>query len=362
MRQWRWDPRRAAVLVGAGLLVLLVAGRLSSWNLAPQPATPPVSTSAATAGTLPATTVLAAVGKPVDSDVGARQLAFGAGNLWVAAEASNQVVRVDPASGRATAAIPVRQPLGIAAGFGAIWVTSFGEHPALLRIDPVGLQVSARIPIGDIAATVAAGASAVWVACAEGNGPSVQRVDPATGHVTARIGLASRVVTGCGLWNVAAEGRWVWVGDEAGSLWRIDTADNRASRLPVSLSGSSSWGQPGSLVAASGMVWAASDLELLRLDPASGRVVARLGAGDRGGEGASGGSGTAVAVTPGTPGTVWWASSVGLRRIDPHRNQVTGTIPKSAGGSFIEGLMAGVGRLWAITDQGVVGVDPARVS
>jgi hypothetical protein len=359
LRQWRWGPRRAAVLVGAGVLVLVVAGRLSSWSPAPRLATPPVSTSAVTAGTLPSTTVLAAVGVPVDSSVGARQLAFGAGSLWVAASNSDQVVRVDPASGRASAVIAVRQPLGIAAGFGAIWVTSFGEHPALLRIDPADLQVTARIPLGDIAATVAAGAGAVWVACGEGNGPSVQRVDPATGRVTARIGLASRVVTGCGVWNVAAEGRWVWVGDEAGALWRIDAADNRVSRLRVSLSGSSSWGQPGSLVAKGGMVWAASDLELLRLDPRSGRVVARLGAGERGGGGATGGSGAAVA---GAPGTVWWATSAGLRRIDPHRNQVTGMIPTPAGVTVVEGLLAGAGRLWAITDQGVVQVAPARVS
>ncbi|HEX8858851.1 MAG TPA: hypothetical protein VGC06_07095 [Actinomycetes bacterium] len=284
-------------------------------------------------------------------------MALGAGSLWVAAEASNQVVRVDQVSGLATGVIPVRQPLGIAAGYGAIWVTSFGEHPALLRIDPVSLRVTARISIGDIAATVAAGAGAVWVACGEGNGPSVQRVDPATGQVTARIGLASRVVTGCGVWNVAVEGRWAWVGDEAGSLWRIGTADNRAHKLPVSLSGSSSWAQPGSVVAASGMVWAASNLELLRLDPASGRAVVRLGAAGRG---TGGGSGVAVTVVPGRPGTVWWASSAGLRRVDSHRNQVTMTIPKPypAGSTVIQDLVAGASRLWAITDQGVVRIDP----
>jgi hypothetical protein len=364
MRQWWRGPGRAAALVGAGVLVLVVVGRVGAWRPAPQPTTPPVGTSAATAGTLPPTTVLAVVGRPVDNSIGARQLALGAGSLWVAAEASNQVVRVDPASGLATGVIPVRQPLGIAAGYGAIWVTSFGEHPALLRIDPVRLRVTARTSIGDIAATVAAGAGAVWVVCGEGNGPSVQRVDPATGHVTARIGLASRVVTGCGLWNVAAEGRWVWVSDEAGSLWRIGTADNRAHKLPVSLSGPSSWAQPGSVVAASGMVWAASDLELLRLDPASGRVVVRLDAGGRDGKGATGGSGrAAVTVVPGRPGTVWWASSAGLRRVDPHRNQVTVTIPKPypAGSTVIQGgLVAGTSGLWAITDQGVVRIDPAR--
>lgn len=102
------------------------------------------------------------------------------------------------------------------------------------------------------------------------------------------------------------------------------------------------------------MVWAASSQQLLRLDPTSGRVVVRLG--DAGGDGRAGGSSVAVAVTP---STVWWAGPAGLRRVDPSKNQVTGTIP---GLAYIPSLVADASMLWAITDQGVVRVDPARAS
>ena len=42
-----------------------------------------------------------------------------------------------------------------------------------------------------------------------GEHPALLRIDPASLRVTARIWLASRVASGCGLWSVAAEGRWV---------------------------------------------------------------------------------------------------------------------------------------------------------
>lgn len=208
MRQWWSGPGRAAVLVAVGVLVLVVAGRLGvgSPSRTPwQPVPPATATGPFTAESVPPTTVAAVVGEPVDRSVGARQLTLAAGSLWVAAQDSNQVVRVDPATGRASAVIPVPRPLGIAAGFGALWVTSYGEHPALLRVDPASLRVTARTPIG-VAGTVAAGADAVWVACGEGEGPSVLRVDPASGRITARVQLSTVVVTGCGLWSVAAEG------------------------------------------------------------------------------------------------------------------------------------------------------------
>jgi sugar lactone lactonase YvrE len=351
VRRWRSDPRRAAVVVIVGVLLLLVVGRLGARSLVPQRTAPTASSaSAATAATLPPTTALAAIGKPVDASVGPRQLAFGFNSLWVVASNSNQVVRADPARGRATGLVSVEQPLGIATGFGAVWVTGYGRYPALLRLDPASLRVTVRIQIGAVAGMVAVGAGAVWVACQEGDGPSVQRVDPVSGRVTTRIRL-STAAGGCGLLDVAADGRFVWVEDETGSLWRIDAADNHVTRLAARLSWAGGRAS-GGLVAAAGMVWAASDLELLRLDQATGRVKLRL---DDLGEGVHRPAGV-VAVTP---GAVWVAAQGKLARIDPGRNRLTGAIPGLVG---VSSLVSSGGVLWAITPDGVVRVEAAQAS
>jgi ligand-binding sensor domain-containing protein len=109
------------------------------------------------------------------------------------------------------------------------------------------------------------------------------------------------------------------------------------------------------------MVWAASDLQLLRVDPSSGRIVTRLEGGLVGGRTWNFGSGLAVLAVPGRSPQVWWASSAGLFKVDPRRNLLAGTIPMPAGVTVIEGMAAGKGGLWAITDSGVVHVDHRSV-
>jgi hypothetical protein len=345
MGRWRRGPGGAAALVIVGTLLLLGVGRLAAGSLGP-----PLDGSGDTV--IPPTTVGAVVGAPVGAEVGVSQIVFGSGGLWAAATASNQVVRLDSVSARATAVVPVERPLGIATGFGAVWATTVGQRLELVRIDPVGARITARIPLGEVAGVVAAGAGAVWVGCAEGNGPSVLRIDPVAGRVTARIQLPTSVSSGCGVWNVAADGRFVWVADEAGSLWRIEAASNRVTRLAAELSWEGVGRQIGGLTAARGMVWAASDLELVRLDAASGREVLRYGLGQLGGGGKPG----LAAITP---DAVWVWSGGGLRRFDSDGGLVTGAVPGVVG---VSGLAGGAGMLWAITGDGVVRVDLARVS
>jgi streptogramin lyase len=288
-----------------GLVLLVVAGRLTPHGLTanrPKPQAPPVTTPRSVSLTAPTSTLPPGVTATIDNlGVGARQLAVGSGGVWIALWDDGRVIRVDPSRNRVVARIPVGQPqqgpLGIAAGFGAVWVTDFGDG-ALLRIDPAHDRVAARIPIGEVG-SVATGAGAVWVTGGEG-GRRVLRVDPRTNRLAAKIPIPG----GFQLWNVAADGRWVWLENVDGTMWRIDATSNRATRLTATMRWASTSMAPGTLVAGEGMVWAGSDQELVRLDPATGRPLVRLpwqGQAGQGFGGAAAGSGRSALARCGSP-------------------------------------------------------------
>jgi hypothetical protein len=105
------------------------------------------------------------------------------------------VLRVDPASGRVLARIPVPPaaapegpfPFHIAAAGGAVWVTSEtvkpkpGDASLLWRVDAAANRFAGTLRIGTvgrnhIAATVAAGRDAAWVTV--GDGDAVLRIRP----------------------------------------------------------------------------------------------------------------------------------------------------------------------------------------
>jgi streptogramin lyase len=290
-----------------GLVLLVVAGRLISHGLTSnqsKPQVPPATTPRSVSLTPPTSTLPPGVTATIDNPgAGARQLAVGSGGVWIALWDDGLVVRVDPSRNQVVARIPVGQPqqgpLGIAAGFGAVWVTDFGDG-ALLRIDPARNRVAARIPIGEVG-SVATGAGAVWVTGGEA-GRRVIRVDPRTNRVAAKIPIPG----GFQLWNVAADGRWVWLENVEGTMWRIDTTSNHATRLRATVRWASTSMGPGTLVAGGGMVWVGSDQELVRLDPVTGRPLVRLpwrGVAGQGFGGGGGGSERSALAGCGSPGS-----------------------------------------------------------
>jgi virginiamycin B lyase len=126
-------------------------------------------------------------------DVCCGEVAAGAGGLWVANGMDRTVLRVDPATGRVLARIPVppaaapERPYGIAAGGGAVWVTSEtvkpkpGDASLLWRVDAAGNRFAGTLRVGTvgrnhITPTVAAGGGAVWVTV--GDRDAVLRIRP----------------------------------------------------------------------------------------------------------------------------------------------------------------------------------------
>jgi YVTN family beta-propeller protein len=115
-------------------------------------------------------------------------IAFGYGSVWIRNaqfEPGGGVWRVDPATNRVTAKVPLSfYPFGLAVGEGGVW-TAHSETDRLVRIDPATNRVAARIAVGDAPLDVAVGFGSVWVAnFADG---TVSRVDPRRGKVVATI-------------------------------------------------------------------------------------------------------------------------------------------------------------------------------
>jgi ABC-type branched-subunit amino acid transport system substrate-binding protein/predicted Ser/Thr protein kinase len=186
-------------------------------------------------------------------------------------------------------------PSSLAVGEGAVWVLGL-EDSILSRIDPETKKVVKRYRLRHSPTDLAAGAGAVWV---KGDG-TLARIDPDTGQATRTVKLS-------------------------------DTVEN--GDLPFQ-----NWGFAQVAVGA-GAVWAINgDRTVSRIDPDTGRRVARIVV-------------DAATIAAGREG-VWFISADDTRAvtpIDPSTNRVGRRIPVSA--QNLSAVAVGAGHVWA-TAQG----------
>jgi hypothetical protein len=195
---------------------------------------------------------------------GACGLGVGAGSLWVEDTYSSTVSRVSSRTGKRIAAIDVGgTPYDATFAYGAAWATAYGADD-LVRIDPATNRVTARIPLDNATGVVGAFGS-IWATGTEG----VIRVDPGTGAVVARVSLP---MAG---WTAAGKDA-VWVTTPTG-LSRIDPVTN-AVTASVAIPGPV--GDPA-VVAAKVWVPRIRAARVAVVDPASNAVVetVKVGAG-----------------------------------------------------------------------------------
>jgi DNA-binding beta-propeller fold protein YncE len=124
-------------------------------------------------------------------------------------------VRIDPTTNTITATIRLseRHCGFVAANARAVWVSGAGCSTAITRIDPRsnkrnGAVTGEMSPIG-----LALGFGSLWVADIDRK--TIDRVDPRTGHIVARLpvgGYPVRLGVGFGS---------VWVRDDTGRVLRI---------------------------------------------------------------------------------------------------------------------------------------------
>ena len=228
-------------------------------------------------------------------------IAFGEEAVWVTSgQANGLVYRVDPAINRVTATIGVPGgAFGIVAAAGTVWVTQFLPEPdpgIVARIDARSHRLLSPVEVPNMPGAIRYGQDAIWVTSrftvsridprsgavsqplrrvgdvrAVGAGSlwgtyansaedaGVQRIDPVTGQVVARIRIPNGVLIAFGLGTlwVAQDASSITSGGnepdrtEPGKLYRIDPTSNRVLGRPVPLPGIA----PTGLAVGEGTVW-----------------------------------------------------------------------------------------------------------
>ena len=162
-------------------------------------------------------------GRPVRTGASPQSLAVGGGSLWVANHDARTVTRIDLASGKVVADIPVpSEPHRVAYGAGAAWVGNWHDN-SVSRINPATNRVvGSPISIGfHHAGNLVVGAGSVWVTSdyrVDGAAEDVvvARIDPQSNRAVETIAVGGHPI------DVAATEGAVWVSvADPGTVLRI---------------------------------------------------------------------------------------------------------------------------------------------
>lgn len=181
-------------------------------------------------------------------------------DVWLAS--GGHVLRIDQMQDKLIASIPIDglDDQDSISASSAVWVTVASLHE-VVEIDPSSNSISATVPVPGYPVQIAADQSGVWVISATGGQALLMRIDLTSRAVALRIPLSGTPTLGLAV----GEGS-VWV-DDGGDLLRV-TPDGTRTRLP---------GAGGSPIAiGAGSVWEGESSGVLRLDAASGDVLARI--------------------------------------------------------------------------------------
>jgi streptogramin lyase len=214
--------------------------------------------SAALAGSSPQ--VLARI--PTGDSPGAATAAFGA--VWVTNDGAGTLARIDPQTNRVTRRVRLKPGVfSMTHGFGALWVVNYKRN-TLTRVDPSTMRTRS-VRVGAVPDALLAAYGRVWVAAWEAG--RLVEVDPRSLKVIRRTRIGPRPT---GL-RAAAGAVWVGFGRSATAIARIDPRTHRIEPVPVGVRA------PAGFSVGTRDLWIkAGDNVLLRLDPRTRKVRARL--------------------------------------------------------------------------------------
>jgi hypothetical protein len=213
---------------------------------------------------------------------GPYSIAYGAGALWVTDFRSGDLLKLNPVSGRVIARVRLGG-LYVTVGGGSVWVTTFGHVRGpywnrLVKINPITGQTAGNVLVpgnyGPGGMMVAATRAAIWLRI--DGAPFVQAADPARMRVTARARTG-------GAQGLAPVGRRVWVLTDGWAIDRIDppwSAVSGSVRLPAQNGSAANHGSdiaagPGATLWAGGQALYQVSEDSLRV-----RTISRFGAVD----------------------------------------------------------------------------------
>jgi streptogramin lyase len=204
-------------------------------------------------------------------------LAIGFGSLWVSVPrgADAGIHRVNPKTNQETAQIPVSGSVFIADG--SVWVQEWKAN-LLVRVDPKTNQVTAKIP-DEKSIGISPAMGSVWLLRKEG---ILSRIDPETNKSLAEIRIGQPRKERLDLTNyyaglVAGEGA-VWITEHItdGKLIKVEPKTNQVvARIPVGY-------HPGSITVGGGFVWVSvyyTNREghlVLKIDPRTNQTLGQI--------------------------------------------------------------------------------------
>jgi streptogramin lyase len=252
--------------------------------------------------------------------------AYGA--VWVPNDGAGTLARIDPRTNRVARRIRLGPGLfSVAHNFGALWVVNYRQG-TLTRVDPATLR-KRTVRVGAVPFDVLAAYGRVWVTAWEAG--RLVEVDPRSLKVRRRTRIGPRP---SGL-RAAAGAVWVGFGRSATAVARVDPRTHRIERVPVGVR------SPNWFVAGTRDLWIqAADHVLVRLDPATRKVRARLSFGRTLAQGA-------VAAD----GTIWIPDKESnvVHRVDPKTAKVVDSFPAGPGAFF---ALRAFGSMWVASYAG----------
>jgi streptogramin lyase len=326
-RRWRLlGLAAAAALVGLAV-GLFLAFRGGTGEPPPLVDAPPRSVAVIDPRTDRLVAAIPLSARPLATQDDPQGVAVGYGSVWVTDGGQQTVLRIDPATKKVVATIGIGTDVrGLAVGFGSIWVAG-GSSATVTRIDPRSNRVAKTIPLGSSTGVangsfaIAAGAGGIWTTS---GADAIARIDPATNRVAARSTVPA-------VFSLAANARHVWAGTwvSESAIFQLDRNGSRTTFATVDPEEG-----VGVLAVRETKLWAivaTGTTVLERYDVTTGRLEQTLDVG-RGN--------TALAFTA---DAVWIGDYHDVVRVDPHSGRVLARIPL---GRQVVALAAGDGFVW----------------
>jgi virginiamycin B lyase len=244
-------------------------------------------------------------------------------SIWITSARANHVVQLVAAVNKPGFTIDVQRPCsGLAYGFDSIWIPSCGGH-SVLRVDAATGKTLAEIPAdpANSEGGITAGAGSIWIVTRPS---TLVRIDPKTNTVASSLELPS------GSQNPLFSDGFVWVtSGEHDQLLKVDPASGKiVATIPVGP-------RPRFLTTGADSIWTLNqgDGTVSRVDIKSGKMVASIPCG-----------------IPGTGGEITFgAGYVWPTNIDFPVTQIdvaTSKVVKQWGGPGGDGIKFGFGSVW----------------